>query len=94
VSAKRVPALWLKVAPVQRAVVWQEAQVCGKPAVTWFGLVVLWKVVRWHPAHSVDVPAYRPPTWHCAQATGTWAPVRAKRVLAWLNVDGLQPVVV
>ncbi len=69
-------------------------QVCGKPAATWFGLVVRWKVVRWHPTQSVGVPAYLPPTWHCAQATCTCAPVRAKRVLAWLNDDGLQPVVV
>jgi hypothetical protein len=85
---------WLNAAPVQRVVEWQTEQSCGKPAATWFGLVVLWKVVRWHPTQSVGVPAYLPPTWHSAQATCTCAPVRAKRVLEWLKVDGLQPVVV
>ena len=56
-------------------------------------MVVPWRVVRWHPTQLVGVPAYLPPTWHRAQATCRCAPVRAKRVLAWLKVDGLQAVV-
>jgi hypothetical protein len=31
---------WLKEAGVHAVVVWQVAQVCGNPPVTWFGLVV------------------------------------------------------
>jgi hypothetical protein len=33
--------VWLKVAPAHVVVVWQIEQSCGKPAATWFGLVVL-----------------------------------------------------
>ena len=72
----------MKVAPAQPVVEWQRVQSCGKLAVTWFGLVVLWKVVRWHPTQAVGVPAYLPPTWHCAQATCTCAPVSVNRVRA------------
>ena len=34
--------LWLKVESVQTVVSWHSSQVCGKPAVTWFGFVVPW----------------------------------------------------
>ena len=37
---------------------------------------------------------YLPPTWHCAQAVCTCAPVSAKRALLWSNVAPCQRAVV
>jgi hypothetical protein len=39
--------LCVKVAPVQVVVVWQSAQVVGKPDAAWFGLLVVWYSVLW-----------------------------------------------
>ena len=85
---------WSKVAGVQPFVVWQVAQVVGKPAATWFGFLVAWYFAWWQETQSVGVPVYFPPTWHCAHGTCWCAPVSGNRVLLWSKVAGLQPFVV
>src|SRR3972149_2693823 len=85
--------VWLKVAPVHCDVLWHIAHVCGNPACTWFGFVVLVKSVRWQVEHAVPRPAKTPFTWHVAQATGMCAPVSGKFVVLWLNVAPDQVVV-
>jgi hypothetical protein len=45
-------ALWSKTPADQVVIVWQVAQaeeVVGKPAVTWFGEVVVWNTAWWQP---------------------------------------------
>ena len=45
--------LWLKLEPVQPAVVWQVSQVCGKLLETCGGLVVPLKSAWWQPQQVV-----------------------------------------
>ncbi len=49
-------ALWLKLA-VQVAVVWQVAQVVGKPAARWCGFVAVVKSVWWQATQVVGLPS-------------------------------------
>jgi hypothetical protein len=85
---------WLNVAGVQAMVVWQDLHSVGNPPATCAGFVVFWKSVWWQSKQIVDVPVKRLFTWHCMHGTAAWAPVSGKADVAWLNVAGVQAVVV
>jgi hypothetical protein len=46
----------------------------------------------WHPAQSLLVPAYLPPTWHFEHSTSACLPVSPK--VEWLKLAGFHPAVV
>jgi hypothetical protein len=56
--------------------------------------VVFWKSAWWQSKQIVDVPVKRLFTWHCMHGTAAWAPVSGKADVAWLNVAGVQAMVV
>jgi hypothetical protein len=85
--------LWSNEAGCHAFVLWQLAHSVENPEAAWLGFWVAWYLAWWHPTQSVVVPVYLPPTWHLAQSTFWWAPVRGKRVLPWsVKVAGRQPV--
>jgi hypothetical protein len=81
VSWNLVMVLWLKVEFSQLVVVWHCSQVCGKPPLTWGGLLVLWKLERWQPTHCVGAAAKLLVLWHCEHCTLLCAPVSGNAVL-------------
>src|SRR5207253_9604394 len=75
VSGNLVSVLWSNFAPAQPVVLWQVAQVVGKPAVLWFGFAVRSEERRVGEAQSFGVPASLPLIWHCWQGMLSWSAV-------------------
>ena len=73
---------WLKRAPANEAVVWQDSQGCVTG--TWFvGMITAATLLTevWHDAHCRGVPLNTPLAWQDSQRATWCAPVSGKPVL-------------